>query len=103
LDQLTLQKLLLRNDFALGVAMWENYSEELKKQLLIFLPYWLSNESIFAVDSSELQVCKKVSSDLDLCSILHKRILVLIEIVLFYENFMCSVEPFFLIREQKCS
>jgi len=54
LDQLTLQKLLLRNDFALGVAMWENYSEELKKQLLIFLPYWLSNESIFVVDSSEL-------------------------------------------------
>ncbi|RLN19878.1 uncharacterized protein C2845_PM02G32120 [Panicum miliaceum] len=43
------------NDFALGVAMWENYSEELKKQLLTFLPFWLSNESIFVVDSSELQ------------------------------------------------
>jgi len=42
------------NDFALGIAMWENYSEELKKQLLRFLPFWLSNESIFVVDSSEL-------------------------------------------------
>ncbi|CAN6301608.1 unnamed protein product [Urochloa humidicola] len=43
------------NDFALAVAMWENYSEELKKQFLTFLPYWLSNGTIFVVDSSELQ------------------------------------------------
>jgi len=52
------------NDFALAVAMWEKYSEELKKQLLTFLPYWLSNETIYAVDTSELQVCKKLRSDL---------------------------------------
>ncbi|KAJ1298048.1 hypothetical protein BS78_01G423900 [Paspalum vaginatum] len=44
------------NDFALAVAMWENYSEELRKQLLTYLPYWLSNETIFVVDSSELQI-----------------------------------------------
>ncbi|CAD6210362.1 unnamed protein product [Miscanthus lutarioriparius] len=44
------------NDFALAVAMWEKYSEELKKQLLTFLPYWLSNETIYAVDTSELQI-----------------------------------------------
>ncbi|AQL08176.1 2-oxoglutarate (2OG) and Fe(II)-dependent oxygenase superfamily protein [Zea mays] len=43
------------NDFALAVAMWEKYSEELKKQLLTFLPYWLSNETIYVVDTSELQ------------------------------------------------
>ncbi|XP_062216259.1 uncharacterized protein LOC133916558 isoform X2 [Phragmites australis] len=43
------------NDFALAVAMWENYSEELKRKLSAFLPYWLSNETIYAVDSSELQ------------------------------------------------
>ncbi|KAL6867526.1 hypothetical protein ACP4OV_015550 [Aristida adscensionis] len=42
------------NDFALAVAMWENYSEELKKKLLTFLPHWLSNGTIFVVDSSEL-------------------------------------------------
>ncbi|OEL17252.1 hypothetical protein BAE44_0021727 [Dichanthelium oligosanthes] len=52
------------NDFVLAVAMWENYSEELKKQLLAFLPYWLSNETIFVVDSSELQVCKKLETKL---------------------------------------
>lgn len=44
--------------------MWEKYSEELKKQLLTFLPYWLSNETIYVVDTSQLQVCKKLRSDL---------------------------------------
>lgn len=43
------------NDFALAVALWENYSEELKKQLLTSLPYWLSNGTIFVVEPSELQ------------------------------------------------
>jgi hypothetical protein len=52
------------NDFALAVDLWENYSEELKKQLLTFLPYWLSNGTIFVVESSELQVRKKLSSNL---------------------------------------
>ncbi|KAL6596302.1 hypothetical protein ACP70R_047666 [Stipagrostis hirtigluma subsp. patula] len=47
------------NDFQLAVAMWENYSEELKRKLTTFLPYWLSNETIFVVDPSELQVCSK--------------------------------------------
>lgn len=52
------------NDFALAVALWENYSEELKKQLLTSLPYWLSNGTIFVVEPSELQVRKKLSSNL---------------------------------------
>jgi hypothetical protein len=45
------------NDFTIAVAMWENYSEELKKKLSTFLPYWLSSETIFVTDCSELQVC----------------------------------------------
>lgn len=44
------------NDFVLAVATWENYSEELRRKLSTFLPYWLSNETIFVVNSSEPQV-----------------------------------------------
>ena len=46
------------DDFMLAVAMWENYSEELKRKLSTFLPYWLSSETISVIDSSETtQVC----------------------------------------------
>ncbi|CAM0872196.1 unnamed protein product [Alopecurus aequalis] len=46
------------DDFMLAVATWENYSEELKRKLSTFLPYWLSSETISVVDSSETtQVC----------------------------------------------
>uniref|UniRef100_A0A0A9FV18 Uncharacterized protein n=1 Tax=Arundo donax TaxID=35708 RepID=A0A0A9FV18_ARUDO len=48
------------SDFALAVAMWEKYSEELKRKLSTFLPYWLSNETIFVVDSSELQIAEPI-------------------------------------------
>jgi len=41
------------DDFLLAVAMWENYSEELKRELSTFLPHWLSSETILVVDSSE--------------------------------------------------
>lgn len=41
------------NDFVLTVGMWENYSEELKRKLSTFLPYWLSSETISVVDSSK--------------------------------------------------
>lgn len=44
------------SDFVLAVAMWESYSEELKRKLSTFLPFWLSNETIFVVNSSETQV-----------------------------------------------
>ncbi|TVU47785.1 hypothetical protein EJB05_07394, partial [Eragrostis curvula] len=44
------------NDFSLAVAMWENYSEELKRKLSACLSHWLSSETIFVVDPSELQV-----------------------------------------------
>lgn len=46
------------DDVVLALAMWENYSEELKRKLSTFLPYWLSNGTIFVVDPSEpTQVC----------------------------------------------
>ncbi|GJN30839.1 hypothetical protein PR202_gb19177 [Eleusine coracana subsp. coracana] len=45
------------NDFTVAAAMWKNYSEELKRKLSTRLPYWLSSETIFVVDSSELQIC----------------------------------------------
>ncbi|KAI4993573.1 hypothetical protein ZWY2020_007886 [Hordeum vulgare] len=38
------------DDVVLALAMWENYSEELKRKLSTFLPYWLSNGTIFVVD-----------------------------------------------------
>ena len=48
------------DDFMLAVATWENYSEELKRKLSTFLPYWLSSETISVVDSSgTTQVCVK--------------------------------------------
>ncbi|CAL4938465.1 unnamed protein product [Urochloa decumbens] len=56
----TLESAFYWNDFALAVAMWENYSEELKKQLLTLLPYWLSNGAIFVLDSSELQSAEPI-------------------------------------------
>jgi hypothetical protein len=42
------------DDFMLAAVMWENYSDELKRKLSTFLPYWLSSETIFVVDSSEI-------------------------------------------------
>ncbi|KAM0882365.1 hypothetical protein ACQ4PT_032333 [Festuca glaucescens] len=42
------------DDFMLAAVMWENYSEELKRKLSTFLPYWLPSETIFVVDSSEI-------------------------------------------------
>lgn len=42
------------DNFMLAVDMWENYSEELKRKLSTLLPYWLSSETIFDVDSSEI-------------------------------------------------
>ncbi|EEC74838.1 hypothetical protein OsI_10685 [Oryza sativa Indica Group] len=44
------------SDFELAVSMWENYSEELQRKLLTFLPYWLSSEAIFIVSSCSPQV-----------------------------------------------
>ncbi|XP_006651206.1 uncharacterized protein LOC102716394 [Oryza brachyantha] len=43
-------------DFELAVSMWENYSEELQRKLLTFLPYWVSSEAIFIVNSIPPQV-----------------------------------------------
>uniref|UniRef100_A0A0E0GJH2 Fe2OG dioxygenase domain-containing protein n=1 Tax=Oryza nivara TaxID=4536 RepID=A0A0E0GJH2_ORYNI len=43
------------SDFELAVSMWENYSEELQRKLLTFLPYWLSSEAIFIVSSCSPQ------------------------------------------------
>uniref|UniRef100_A0A0E0KB22 Fe2OG dioxygenase domain-containing protein n=1 Tax=Oryza punctata TaxID=4537 RepID=A0A0E0KB22_ORYPU len=45
------------SDFELAVSMWENYSEELQRKLLKFLPHWLSSGAIFVVSSFSPQVC----------------------------------------------
>ncbi|KAG8074205.1 hypothetical protein GUJ93_ZPchr0006g46208 [Zizania palustris] len=47
------------NDFELAVSMWEDYSEELQRKLLTFLPYWLSSEAIFVDNSIFPQVCNE--------------------------------------------
>ncbi|XP_072971678.1 uncharacterized protein [Typha angustifolia] len=42
-----------------AVAGWENYSTKLRRDLSSFMPYWLSNETIFYVNPLELQICKE--------------------------------------------
>lgn len=44
------------NDLSLAVVAWENYSCKLRRDLLSLMPHWLSNQSIFFADPSELRM-----------------------------------------------
>lgn len=47
------------DDFALAVENWESYTSELRRQLFAFMPNWLSYQSIYYIDPSEINGCHR--------------------------------------------
>jgi hypothetical protein len=47
------------DDFALAVENWKQYTSELRRQLCAFMPSWLTYQSIYYIDESEINECDR--------------------------------------------
>ncbi|KAJ3702991.1 hypothetical protein LUZ61_006696 [Rhynchospora tenuis] len=53
-----MENLFSWDDFALAIENWERYTTELRRKLSAFMPNWLSYQSIYYIDPSELNGCE---------------------------------------------